>query len=354
MSDSADFSRRVFLQALGMSAAGVMLGGGAAWVYGQTTEKDAAQAAIQALEAQLAAVQQNSATLDGSMGLLQQQVTGLNMQLGQAASQNTQLAQALAEAQKEAQALKARLAEAQSQTTDAQTNLTAANSQLDKFKQLIGLYEQLENIGLDGLTQDGLTTMAAGMAAATGLLPMVSGGVQTASDLLASFEKLLPDFNDALTWLNDQVIKLKLGLVSVENSAKKVLSSASVGVVGAFGGFMKFVLDSLPFNIGQQSRAALEATQTFITQSSTLTDGANERVFGKMSRYVAKGPENWQKKLVTPLREQTLAPVSQLLTAVNNSQTQFVEKVDKPVQAALAQHTAVRDQIATFRREHHL
>jgi uncharacterized phage infection (PIP) family protein YhgE len=354
MSKSSDYSRRVFLQALGMSAAGVVLGGGAAWAYGQTAEKDATQAIIQDLEARLTAAQQNSTSLDGSVVGLQQQITGLNSQLGQATSQNAQLAQALAEAQKEAQDLKTGLAEAQSQTMTAQDQLNAANSQLDQFRQLIALYEQLENIGLDGLTRDGLATMSTGIAAATGLMPMVSGGLQTAGDLLSGFEKLIPDFNDGLTWLNDQIIKLKLGLMLVENSAQKVASSAAVGVVGAFGGFMKFVLDYLPFNIGQKSRAALESTQAYITQSTVLTEGANERVFGKMSRYVAKGPENWQKKLVAPIREQTLAPVGQLLAALTDSQTQFTEKVDRPVQAALTQRAAVRDQIAAFRRDHQL
>lgn len=343
-STNTDYSRRIFLRALGLGAAGLAVGGGAAWAQSQLAEKDAAQTALQTLQTQMAAAQAQSQSLDGMVAGLQTQVSTLDAQLMAANGQNVQLANALTAAQNDAKLLTEQVATLQAQ-------LNSAQGKLQDYGGLLGLYEQLEAVGLDALTQDGLKATASGLAGALTVTPLVQTGVQTARNLLAEFEKILPDFNTALSWLNERVINLKLGLFSLEKAAQRTIVDAATGVVTVFGGFIKFVLDYLPFNIGDQTRATFSAAQTVFSHSVELTANTDEKVFGKLSRYVGDGPQNWRKKLITPLRDEALAPTEQLLSAVENARTAFNTTLETPAQAALNHRAALREQIAAYRAQ---
>jgi hypothetical protein len=347
MSIQPDFSRRVFLRALGMGAAGLALGGGAAWAYGQLSEKEAALAAVQQFQLQATDAQQRSLSLDSVINSLQGQVIQLDADLAAATSQNAQLANAITVAQQETLTAKTQL-------TEAQAKLQTAEARLAQYQGLIALYDQLDNIGLDALAQDGLKSAAAGLTTALGVLPLVQTGVQTANSLLDDFEKLLPHFNAAFTWLSEQMIKLKLNLHTLEKAAKTTLAEAATGVVAVFGGFIKFVLDYLPFNIGEQTRAAFGAAQTVIVNISDVAAQSDAKVFEQVWRYVGGGPNSWEKQLVKPLREQTLAPASQLASAVEQAHATFNTALQTPMQSALEQRAALKARINEQRTLHQL
>jgi hypothetical protein len=348
MTLSDSISRRAFLQMLGLGSAGLALGGSAAWAQAQLAEQAAAQHTIATLQTALTEVEGSRLTLDQSVLNLQQQLTALEAQLGAATSQNAQLAGALAEAQKKLGGLQAQLSE-------AQDRLASATERLGYFKELLALYDQLEAVGLDGLLRDGLAAVSGGLAGALGIGPLVRAGLQTARDLLAELEKLLPDFNTALAWLSDQVIKVKVKLFGVELTAQKVVADSAVtGVVALFGGFAKFVLDNLPFNIGEKVRASLDATQGLVTQTTALADGANKNVFDKMSRHVADGPQGLKRRVAAPIREKALTPAADLLSALESANATFAASLNTPAQAALKSRAALRDQIARFRAQHRL
>ena len=166
---------------------------------------------------------------------------------------------------------------------------------------------------------------------------------------LVAFEQVLPDFNGAMTWLGEQVVKLKVGLWTVESSAQATSNAALGGLTAAFGGFVGFVLDHLPFNIGDKVRGTLGSVQTVLGSLTEMTDAAPDKVLLKISKHVDDGPQSWKNTLVTPLREQTLAPADQVLAAVNGAGNAFTTSLKDPATAAIAQREALRQQIAAYR-----
>jgi hypothetical protein len=339
--------RRFLVQALGMTAAGLALGGGAAWAKGLADEAAAAEARVQELQAQLAAAASANAVLDSSAAALQQQIAALQGQLSALASQNTQLATALSAAQTENADLKTLLAAAQEQ-------LNAANAKLAQFKELIALFDQLEGLNLDALARDGLAAMAGGLATALGLTALVSDGVQLARALLDRFERLLPDFHEAMTWLGGQIVNFKLGLYAVEIAAQRTVQEALTGLAAVFGGFVLFVLDHLPFNIGGNVRATLGATQELLVNVETAANAMSTKVLDKISAYVGDGPQGWRRALVMPLRDKTLSPAAQLLTAVSDVSATFTSALHDPVAAALDQRAQIRAKIDALRQANQL
>jgi len=336
-------SRRRFLfQALGLSAAGLVTGGGAAWAMEHLEVGKVSQATVSTLQTQLEAAQAAQAALDLSNTTLQTQLAALQGQLASATGQNAQLATALSTTQQEATDLKMQLATAQTQLNDS-------NSQLAKQQELAGLYAQLESIDLDTVVTTGLGAMTTGLGTVSGLVPVLHDGLGLARNLLVSFEQALPDFQDAMTWLGDQMLNLRLHLFSIETAAQQTINQAINGLTAVFGEFANFVLDHLPFNIGAKVRETLANVQTLLNGLTDMADGTDEKVLGRISNRVGDGPQGWKRTLVKPIRDKTLSPIEKMLTAVTEAETTFTTDLNDPVQAALKERTALREKIAAFR-----
>jgi len=336
-----NFTRRRFLlQALGFSAAGLAIGGGSAWAKAQMEEGAAAEAALAELRAQLGASTPGSATVADVVAALQSQ-------LASATGQNGQLASALSTTQQEIANLKSQLAAAQG-------NLGAATDSLNKHRELVTLFDQLNGVDLDGVLQGGLAAAAGGLSTALALGPLVTQGVTLGRNLLASFEQTLPGLRDAMTWLGDQVLRLRLGLYAIEAAARQTINAALSGIATVFGGFISFVLDYLPFNIGANVKATLNATQSLLTGLVEVLDGTDQKVLGIISPLVSAGPQDLAKTLVEPLREQSLKPAGQLVMALGEADQTFKASLESPARLALAQRAEIRARIAAYRQSNRL
>ncbi len=341
-SDFQSERRRFLLKLIGLGAAGLAVGGGGAWAK---TEWDAATttaASLGELELQLDGVTTAKAALELSYTALQTQAGEWQSQLVAATDQNAQLASSLGTAQQDKANLQAQLA-------SLQASFDTATARLGDSTQLVGLYDQLDAVGLDGVVENGLGLVSGALTALAVPAGNLRSGLDTARGLLANFEAVLPDFKDAMAWLGEQVVKLKVGLWSVESSAQTTVNSAVSGVAAVFGGFAGFVLDHLPFNIGQQVRNTLSAVQSVLTGTTAMTDDAPDKVLLKISKHVDEGDQNWGKTLVTPLRDQTLAPADDVLSAVAGTDSTYTAGLKDPATAAIGQRRAMREQIVAFR-----
>lgn len=340
--------RRFLLKTLSLGAAGLAAGGVAAWSKGQLEQAagGAAPAATAVDLSQQVADANTARTLaELSYQQLQTQAAEWQAELALANSQNAQMSTALSAAQQEASTLQGQLA-------SVQAALEAANGRLSATSQLIGLYEQLEAAGLDGAVEGGLASMAGALAALLTPASALRAGLASARGLLASFEMALPDFANAMHWLGEQVVRLKVGLWSVESSAQETAGTALAGMAAAFTGFAGVVIDHLPFNIGAKVRATLSATQGVLTNVTEMSDQAADKVMLKISQRVDDGPQSWKRTLVEPLRSEALNRGDEVLQAVNNADAAYQSALKAPAETALQQRRAVRDQIAAFRAAH--
>ena len=334
--------RRFLVKTLGLGAAGLAAGGVAAWAKGEFDSAAGVAASAGDLKLQLDSTAAAKAALELSYAALKKQAAEWQSQLQAATSQNAQLSSALTGSQQEAANTKANLASVQS-------TLEAANTRLARLQDLVALFDQLDSVGLDGVVDNGLTSVTGAIAGLVGPAAALRSGVDSAHGLLSNFEQTLPDFNTAMRWLGDQVVRLKVGLLTVESSARDTVNSALTGVAAAFSGFGGFVLDHLPFNIGKKVRSTLEATQSLLAGLTDMTDQSADQVLLKISKHVDDGPQDWKRTLVAPLRDSTLAPADEVLKAVGSADSTYHTALKDPAKAAIDQRRALRDQIAAFR-----
>src|SRR5579859_810189 len=339
--------RRLLLKAVGLGAAGLAAGGVAAWTKGEFDDAAAAGLTLADTQRQLETANAAKAALALSYSTLQTQANDWQTQLATAVSQNTQLASAVNAAQQEASDLKSKL-------QAAQTALDTANERLARSKDLIGLYNQLDGVGLDGVVSNGLGVVDGALAGVAGPAGLLRDGVNAAHGLLTDFEQALPGVSDAMAWLGQQVVKIKVGLWAVETAAQQTANSTLTGLTAVFGGFVGFVLDHLPFNIGDNVRQTLTEVQNLLAGVTNMSDQAPDQVLLKISHYVDDTPQGWKQAMITPLRNNTLAPADQVLAAVSGVNQAFKSSLSDPANSALQQRRALRDQIASFRAAHNL
>lgn len=344
--DPGQMARRRFLiKTLGLGAAGLAAGGVAAWGKDQLNGAPATTApatAVTDLSQQLNAATAARTLLERSYAQLQAQAADWQTQLAQANTQNAQLATSLTTAQQEAATLHGQL-----RTTQAA--LDAATGKLGHTSGLVGLFEQLEAVGLDGALEGGLTTVSGALLGLLTPAGALRGGLDSARGLLANFELSLPDFSGAMAWLGERVVQLKVGLWSVESSAQETAGTALAGIASTFGGFVGFVIDHLPFNIGAKVRATLTSTQSVLTHVNDMTDHAADEVLLKISRKVDDGPQSWKRTLVEPLKAEALNRADEVLAAVHSTEAAFQQSLKAPAETALQQRRALREQIAAYR-----
>jgi hypothetical protein len=339
--------RRLLLKAMTLGAAGLAAGGVAAWTKGELDSAATTGVTLADTKRQLDTATAARAALALSYSTLQTQANNWQSQLSSATAQNAQLAGAVNAAQQEASDLKTKL-------TAAQTALDAANARLTHSMELINLYNQLDGVGLDNVVASGLGVLDGALAGVAGPAGLLKNGLDSAHGLLTDFEQVLPNFSAAMAWLGDQVVKIKVALWAVETTAQQAANSTLSGVTAAFGGFVGFVLDHLPFNIGANVRKTLTEVQNLIAGVTGMSDQAADQVLLKISHYVDDGPQGWKQALITPLRSNTLAPAGDVLAAVSGASEAFKASLNDPARAALQQRQALHDQIASFRSTHGL
>jgi hypothetical protein len=354
LEDLSSARRRFLLKVLGLGAAGLAAGGAGAWAKAEYDSALLSAAALPDLQTRLQGADAARAALELSHATLQAQAAEWQAQVAAATSQNAQLASALSTAQSENTALKSQAATLQGQIETLQAALEGVNARLNRSGELVSLYEQLDAAGLDGLVESGIGLMAGALAALGGPSAALRGGLASARGALTNFEAVLPEFKGAMAWLGEQVVRLKAGLWSVESSAQSTVNSAITGMAAVFGGFVGYLIDHLPFNIGARVRNTLSAVQGVLTGTTDMTDQAADKVLLKISKHVEEGPNYWGATLVTPLREQTLAPADEVLSGVSGAETTFATGLKDPAAAALAQRRQQRERIAAFRAAHGL
>ena len=340
--------RRLLLKAMGLGAAGLAAGGIAAWTKGELDNTATVGVTLADTKRQLDTANAAQAALALSYSALQTQANNWQSQLAATAAQNAQLAGAVNAAQQEAGDLKSKL-------SAAQTALDAANARLAHSLELINLYNQLDGVGLDNVVASGLGVLDGALASVAGPAALLRDGLDGAHGLLNNFEQVLPNFSGAMAWLGEEVVKIKVALWAVEMAAQQTANSALSGVTAVFGGFVGFVIDHLPFNIGANVRKTLirsaePAGRCHQHVGPGHRPGAAQD-FSLRGRWARKaGNRPWSHPCArTHWRQPAMCwPLSRARARP------FKTGLNDPAHAALQQRQVLRDQIASFRSAHNL
>jgi len=228
--------------------------------------------------------------------------------------------------------------------------LARAESELQKLRALVGLYEQLEKVGIDSI-------IASGMNIVRGALDAVKTGVRLARDGVTAAETALKNFQailDGLRGLTDAA-------TTVLNDLAKKFQAAEALVVAMLGAarplaesivaFFDAILGKIPLGIGDDIRRTVNAIVDLIRAIPITQDTVSNQLLKPMQTlfFPATGNAAVKSNLVDPLTQNLLTPLKKFLTDVDTLLERWDKDFAAPVQAALDQRAGVRKKITMLR-----
>jgi hypothetical protein len=231
----------------------------------------------------------------------------------------------------------------------------AAAAEVARLEGLVDLYENLEKIGLDAILQTGMAAVALPLEAVEAGVRALKAGLEWAEEALLSVAAALPTARESLRWLEDRVEGLAAGITSVEETVGQALDRATDNAVGeALEDLTGWILDHLPFGLGDRIRGVLSAIVVLITSVDSLVADINTRLLEPLEQrwFSTEEDEGLGALLLEPLVERVLDPLEAHLGDLAVLTDKWQAELRAPAERALAERAQVRAEIDRYRRAH--
>ena len=122
-------------------------------------------------------------------------------------------------------------------------------------------------------------------------------------------------------------------------------------ITDAVGSFSDFVLDRLPFGIGDRIRAILDRMGDLITSIPEAMEGINTRLLEPLRQdwFSEEKGKGLKARLIDPIVTRLLDPSEAFLGKLAELVGGWEEKLVKPVENAISERNTIRGEIARYR-----
>jgi hypothetical protein len=224
-----------------------------------------------------------------------------------------------------------------------------SEAELVKLRGLLGLYESLEQVGIDALLSTGVALLSAsmeglktGIAALENGVGVVDAGVTAFEDSFPVIRRGLAAVENLFTRLENQVERLQELMADVQDLVSPLSD--------AVGSFFSSLVERIP-GVGPSIVDALDRISELV---GSLPDAIGE----VRSRLIEPLSEDWftddeetglKGELLNPLQEELLEPLESFLGGLTDTIDDWQEGLVDPLERALAEREAIRRQIADYK-----
>lgn len=231
----------------------------------------------------------------------------------------------------------------------------SAATDLARLQGLVDLYEGLEKVGLDAILETGMLAMTLPLEAVDVGARLLKQGLEWAEEGLFAVVEALPTARESLDWLERQVSALANAIEALQAAIGRALDRALDNPVGqALKDFSTFVLDHLPFGLGDRIAQVLDGLVTLITSVDELVEGINTHLLEPLETkwFSAEEGAGLSAALVEPMVERVLDPLEAHLEDLSALADTWQAKLMAPTQEALAKRSRIRSKISRYKADH--
>ena len=230
----------------------------------------------------------------------------------------------------------------------------SAAEEVAKLLGLLDLYEELDEIGLDGIIAKGLAAISLPLGAVEAGATALKRGLEWAEDALLAVAEALPTAQEALLWLEAQVSAVADAIEKLEKGVARALDKATDNVVGeAMKEFTGKLLDVLPFGLGDKFRDALAGLVMLVTSVDDLVEGINTKLLEPLRQnwFSDEDDEGMSGTFLVPLVDKVLNPLQEHLENLAELADTVHAELATPTQQAMARRARLREEIARYKDE---
>ncbi len=227
----------------------------------------------------------------------------------------------------------------------------ALEKEIRSLRQILALYRQMDDLGLDDLVQRGIETIASIIETLREAAARLMEAIEKARKALLDFQSRFPSLQSGLRWLRDTLLTLSQRLTALENEINEVLGLSSP-VAETVGGFLARILDRLPLTFARQTRSGLERVGEVVSVLPAFIQNLYTRVLEPMDDWFSPradaGLNGW---IVNPLLKNVLDPAQTLAERILELATTWEEQLAGPARQKIAQREGIRAEIARLMAE---
>lgn len=277
-------------------------------------------------------------------------------QLAAAQAENMRLQAALDAANRQLAAYQQHDANATAANEAIQLELASANERASLLAGLVALYEQLEEVELDGMLASGVTAVTESITGLLDEIPGLETSLETGRLALAEVEAHLPVLENGRSWLALHLGKLELFYQQIEALLHEAVEAAGpflAMINDWFAGVKKW----LPFGLGQKAATIMQSITVLLIETPGTVSGLNSNIAQPLDVWLARDDQNDYQltgRLIKPLRDDVMARTNETFVKARQIDATFTAQLKEPAATAVANKQSIRELIATYRQEHQL
>ena len=276
-------------------------------------------------------------------------------QLAAVQAENLQLQIALETAQNQIETMRQADITTTSQTEALTIQLDDANNQIGLLAGLVALYEQLDEVELSTVLENGITAVSTTLTDLVDDLPTLEEGLQAGEAALNEFEAQIPLVQNGRNWLTDQTDKLELYFSTIEKILEK-----TVDRIGPFFDMLNDWFESvkkwLPFGIGEKATEVMQSITVLLLETPETIAGYRANMKEPLNLWLSDDASEMplQQNLLTPIRNEVLSKTRSTSGKAKQIETTYQNQLVAPVETAVSRHQTLRELIAHYRTEHNI
>lgn len=280
-----------------------------------------------------------------------QNAAELLAQLASTRAENRRLQNDLATAQQRIDAQGNATAEVQ----QLRAELDTANQQVSVLVGLLALYEQMDEVDVQGVWRVGVTAVTNSLSDLIDEIPWLQEGIAVGRQALQDVEAHIPLLQNGRYWLEDHRNKLRRYYEGV-----KSLLETAVAATGPFlemlNAWFQDILKWLPFGLGTRASNIMQSLADLLGEIPYTLTGLDTNVAQPLAVWLDEnhGGATLQQALIEPLRTAVLTKAEEVAQKAQEVDEIYENQLVQKLETAVASQEIIRALIHEYRQQHQI
>ncbi len=271
-------------------------------------------------------------------------------QLATSQAENMRLQAALAAAQRQIEAMQQDNMSSSSQTNALNVELANANEQASLLIGLVALYEQLDEVDVGEILENGVTAVSGTLNELIDHIPSFEEGIEVGQAALNKFEAHIPLLQNGRSWLNNHLGKLRLYFSAIETLLQQTVNQINP-FLEMLQNWFEDVKKWLPFGIGERATEVMETITTLLIETPNTINGLKTNVADPLDVWLGnnEGQPPLQTDLLNPIRENLFKKANEAIDKARNVSVIYSNELLGVAEAAIERQKLLRELINQYR-----
>ncbi len=231
--------------------------------------------------------------------------------------------------------------------------LDTANQQVSVLVGLLALYEQMDEIDVQGVWRVGVTAVSNSLADLVADIPWLQNGIAAGQQALQDMEAHIPLLQNGRFWLEDHRNKLRRYYEGVKSLLETAVAAAGP-FIDMLNAWFQDILKWLPFGLGTRAGEIMQSLADLLGEIPYTLTGLDTNIAQPLAVWLddRDGFAPLQEALINPLRNDVLLKADQVAQKAQQVEGVYQNELLQQVETAVASQEIIRALIDIYRQEH--